>query len=61
MVEVLEVVISDAAIVVMVAVGAVAAGSGHGPLPVMDHQLAETPIHTSHTFVLAVSIKTLQP
>lgn len=61
-VVVLEVVSSDAAVVVVVmAVGAVAAGSRHGPLPTMGRQLAKTPIHTSLTFVLAVSIKLLQP
>lgn len=56
-VVVLEVVNSDAAVVVVVAVGVVAAGSRHGPLPTM----AKTPIYTSLTLVLAASIKLLQP
>lgn len=60
-VVVLEVVSPDAAAVVMVAVGAVTAGSRHGLLPTMDHLLAKTPIHTGLTFVLAVSIKSLHP
>lgn len=60
-VVVLKIVSPDAAVVVMVAVGAVAAGSCHDPLPMMDRLLAKTPIHTSLTFVPAVSIKPLHP
>lgn len=60
-VQVLEVVSSNTVVVVMVAIGAVAAGSRHGPLPTMDRQLAKTSIYTSLTFLLAISIKPLQP
>lgn len=57
-VVVLELVSSDTAVVVVVvAVGVVAAGSRHSPLPTM----AKTPIHASLTLVLAASIKPLQP
>lgn len=60
-VVVLEVAAGGAAAVVMVAVGAVAARPGHGPLHAVDRGLAETSIHASLTSVPAVTIKPLQP
>lgn len=57
----LEVVRCDAAVVmVVVAVGAFAAGSPHGFLHTMVRQLAEAPIHTGLTPVAAVRVKLVQ-
>lgn len=60
MAVVLEVVRCHAAVVMMVAVGAFAAGSPHGFLYTMVHQVAEAPIHTSLTSVAAVRTNLVQ-